>query len=303
MELLDTVVQTVKKHIPDILVTLGVSGVVVGTVMACKETRKLDPILEDHQKRMDRIHMESDTGVLSDKDKRKDTTMAYGKTAYELLKLYFPSALVTSASVGCIIGSHAVMANRNAGLAAAYTGISQAFSEYRENIVKKFGEEADIEAKYGIKTTKKKGKDGKEEVSYDISPDTVCSDHSRFFMAGSKFWNKNKKMNLVNLIQAQQTLNRKLKTRKSHVVTLNEVYDALDLDPSDDGQVLGYIYHPHDDELDEMGLPTVIKFAYWVFDDNKKKNVKKTIEEAIEEDGCGSEPVMLIDFPNLVRII
>ena len=110
-------------------------------------------------------------------------------------------------------------------------------------------------------------------------------------------------MNLVNLIQAQQTLNRKLKTRRSHVVTLNEVYDALDLDPSDDGQVLGYRYYPGNDELDENGLPEVIKFAYWVFDDSKKKNVKKTIEEAIEENGCGSEPVMLIDFPGLVQII
>ena len=55
MELLDTAVQTVKKHIPDILVALGIGGVVAGTVMACKETRKIDPILEDHKKRMDKI--------------------------------------------------------------------------------------------------------------------------------------------------------------------------------------------------------------------------------------------------------
>ena len=310
--ILDTVIQTVKKHSPEILVGAGIIGVIAGTVVACKETKKVDAVLDNHTKRMEEIHMASDTGVsvnpetkeavqYTEKDKKRDTTLAYGKTAYELVKLYLPSGLIISASVACILGSHSIMTKRNTGLTAAYVGISQAFEEYRQRIAERYGREADIEARYGTKAKKGKNVEGEEPV-YEKVTDIPRTDHSRFFMEDSNYFDKNKNINLVNLIQAERTLNRKLKTRRSHMVTLNEVYDALDLEPAKDGQVLGYIYHPGVDELDEYGNPQVIKFLYIVFDDVKKKNVKKTLDEAISENGCGPEPVMLIDFPNLVPL-
>ena len=40
----------VKKHSPEILVVVGVAGVVTSTVMACKATTKAGDILEEHQK-------------------------------------------------------------------------------------------------------------------------------------------------------------------------------------------------------------------------------------------------------------
>ena len=36
----------VSKHSPEILVVTGIVGVVTSAVMACKETRRLDPVLE-----------------------------------------------------------------------------------------------------------------------------------------------------------------------------------------------------------------------------------------------------------------
>lgn len=307
MKVLDSVVQSLKKHSPEILVGAGVVGVVVGTVMACKETKKIDPILEEHKDTLNDIHMASDTGILVDKetsqglpytekDRRRDLAMCYGKTALELGKLYWPSAMVITGSIGCILTSHTILSKRNIGLTAAYAGISQAFEEYRRNIVNKFGEEADAEARYSVKAKKNK----KGEVTYEVTDKTVETDHSRFFDAESRFWDKNANLNLYALNSVEQRMNRLLKTRRSHTVALNEIYGELDLRPADDGQVLGYIYRPGIDPVDENGFPQVIKFAMYTFN-TAGNRVFKPLREVMDE-GC-DETVMLLDFPNLVQIV
>lgn len=313
MNLVDSAVQFWNHNKTEILLGLGVGGVIAGVGLACYETTKIDPIIEDHKEKMTQIHMAADTGIKIDpqtkesiiyteKDARMDTTKTYAKTGWELTKLYLPSGVVISCSLACILGSHKILSKRNFGLTAAYTGLSQSFDEYRKNIIAKYGEEADLEARYSIKTKKKKDKDGNIEVSYSLPDDAKCSHHSRFFESGSNYWSNNKQMNLNTLFSAEQNLNRKLKTRKSHTVALNEIYAALDLEPSEDGWVLGYTYHPGVDPLDENGLPQKIKFVYWEFDDLKNKNVKKSI--AGELAGVPSpEPVMLLDFVNLCSIV
>ena len=45
----------VKKHSPEILVVVGVAGVVTSTVMACKATTKAGDILEEHKNQMNAI--------------------------------------------------------------------------------------------------------------------------------------------------------------------------------------------------------------------------------------------------------
>lgn len=46
----------VKKHSPEILVFTGIAGVVTSAVMACKATRKLDPVLEAHKENAEAVH-------------------------------------------------------------------------------------------------------------------------------------------------------------------------------------------------------------------------------------------------------
>lgn len=309
MNIIDSIVKVARKHAPEILTGVGVTGVIVGTVMACKETTKIDPILEEHNKKMDDIHMCADTGITVDKetstgvpytaaDKRKDTAICYAKTALELGKLYLPSALVMGGSIGCILGSHGIMHKRNVGLTAAYAGIHQAFEEYRKNIVEKFGADADIAAKYDVKV--KKGKNG-EETTYETTENTDEGDHSRFFDCESIYWDKNQNLNLMTLHAAETNLNRKLKTRRSHVVTLNEICDALDIEPFKDGQVLGYEYKPGIDPVDENGFPMNIKFTILRLN-NKGRYILKSIDDVAHDD-TDVETVMLLDFPGLVPIV
>ena len=239
MNVIDVAVQTIKKHTPEILMGVGIVGIGVGTVMACKEARKMDPILNEHKDQMEQIHMAADMEVVVDeetgqsapyteKDKRRDTFLAYGKTAIKMAELFAPSVGVISLSLGCVVSSHVILRRHNLALTAAYGGISTTFNNYRKNIREKFGEAADAEAMYSIKAKKVKGKDGEEEtIEYSKTPDTEENDHSRFFDAESRCWDKNVNLNLMTLHSAEAGLNRKLKARRSHTVTLNEIYDVL----------------------------------------------------------------------------
>lgn len=308
MNVMTSLFQSIKKHGPEILVWVGVTGIVTGTVLACKETRKIEPILEEHKDTLNDIHMATDTGILvdketsngvpyTDKDKRRDLAMCYGKTAVELGKVYWPSFLIISGSIGCILKSHSILNKRNLGLTVAYAGLSQVFDEYRKNIIDKFGEEADVEARYAVKAKKNK----KGEVTYEMTEDTSENDHSRFFDAESRLWDGNVNLNLSALKAQEQKLNRILKYRRSHMVTLNEVYDAVDVRPSKDGQILGYIYRPGIDPVDENGFPEIIKIAIYSLNRKNNKSALKTIDEIKQEDR--GEPVMLLDFPNLVQLV
>lgn len=310
--IINNMFRLIKKHSPEILLTLGVGGVVTGTIMACKETKELDPILKEHEEKMNDIHESADKGFVSDennmqveyteKDVRRDTTKVYACTAYKLGKLYFPSACIIGASIGCFIGSNGILTRRNVGLTAAYAGLSETFNNYRRNIVDKFGEVADAEARYNIKAKKVKGKNGEEDhYQYTQTRALPETDHSRFFDAESKFWDKNINMDLVFLQSTQTNLNRKLLLRGSNIIPLNEVYDAIGIKrPAKDGQIMGYRYRDGD-ELDENGIPTKIKILIYVLEKNGKRSLK-TVNEAIEE-YCVDEPVMLLDFPNLELII
>ena len=50
---------TVKKYSPEILVFTGIAGMITSAVMACKATRKIDPVLEAHKKGAEEVHMRS----------------------------------------------------------------------------------------------------------------------------------------------------------------------------------------------------------------------------------------------------
>lgn len=306
MELLNKVVSTVKKKSPEFLVFTGIAGVVVGTVLVAKEARKMDPIIEEHKAVIKDIHDTKENREeqeYSEKDKRKDLAIAYAKTGTKFAKLFLPGGLVLVGSVACILQSHKILNKRNLGLTAAYTGLSTVFEEYRKNIVDKFGEEADLEARYSIKASKLKGKKGEEgETVYQETDKTGTNpdDHSRFFDASSIYWDKSPNINLMTIHSAEVNLNRKLKTNRDHKVSLSECLNALDLLPAKDGRVLGYEWRPGIDPVDENGVPQVIKIPIYSLN-NKGKKILKSVDEIISEGR--DEPVMLLDFPNLITII
>ena len=313
--IIDNTLSIIKKHAPTILITVGVGGIIGGTIIACKETRNIDAVLEEHNEQMDMIHTAQESGQVIDeetkivaeyteKDARKDVTMAYLSTGYKLVKLYLPSILLIGGSIGCIIGSHNLMVKRNAGLSAAYIGLSESYNKYRQNIIDKFGEAADAEARFNIKAKKVKGKDGKEDtIEYQQTDIMEEADFSRFFDSDSKFWDRNINMNLMTVHSAQEALNRRLKSRRSHEISFNEICGELDLRPDTErGNVVGIKFRPgiDKDRLDEHGIPQILNIQVYVLNNGHK--IKKSINDAIS-DGDSMDSVMLLDFEGLEPLV
>ena len=119
----DVKVEIIKKS-PALLVGLGLSGMILTTVMAVKATPKALDILVD----------------VKEKHKDDDDKKALAKDIVcKVVPVYVPAAIVGIVSSGCIIGASAINFRRNAALATAYTLSENALREYQSKVIDTIG--------------------------------------------------------------------------------------------------------------------------------------------------------------------
>lgn len=278
-----------KKHSPEILMTVGVIGVVASGVMACKATLKVQDIVDDAKQKIDTIHEVSNDPEMSDKyseeDGKKDMAIVYTQTAVKFIKLYGPSVALGVASLGCMIGSNRILNKRNVALAAAYTAVDKSFKEYRGRVIDRFGKQLDKELKYGIKAQEieevsvdEKGKEAVKKNTVEVMDPNCYSQYSIVFDDGNTGWDPDPELTKYFLIQQQNWANERLKAR-GHLF-LNEVYDMLGVKRTKAGAQVGWVY----DEKNNTGDNYV---DFGIFDINKPK-------------ACdfvnGLEKVIILDF-------
>lgn len=252
---------SIKKASPEILIVAGTVGVVVSAVMACKATLKVESVIDDTKAKITKVNEavergETEAGLTySLEDKQHDLTILYAQTAVSLAKLYGPAVLVGTASIGCIIGSHNILRKRNVALAAAYATVDKAYKEYRGRVIEKFGEEVDRQLRFDTSkqtvTETVKDENGEEktvEKEVDVVDDVITSPYSKFFDESSRCWEKDANYNLMFLRRMQSMFNDKLKA--NGYVFLNDVYDALDIERTPEGQTVGWVYNPENPELE-----------------------------------------------------
>lgn len=266
----------IKKHSPEILVGVGIVGVVTSTVMACKATTKLSTVLDESKEQIDQIHNYVDTVGYSEKysesDYKKDLVIVYTQSGIKLAKLYAPSIIVGTLSLASILMSHKILKTRNVALAAAYATVDSAFKDYRKRVVDRFGEAIDRELKYNVKVQEVEktvtDENGNEktvkENAFVVNPSDV-SEYARFFEEYTKdekgniiknsCWIGDNEHNLVFLKNMERWANKKLES--TGYLFLNEVYEALGIPRTKAGQVVGWVYdeeHPIGDNYVDFGL-------------------------------------------------
>lgn len=253
-----------KKHSPEILMVTGTIGVVTSAVMACKATLKVNDILEETKQDVDKINgvleNEEYADKYSEEDSKKDLVIVYVQTGIKLAKLYAPSVILGTLSLGAMITSNNILRKRNVALAAAYTVLDKGFKDYRKNVVERFGEKIDKELKHNIKaktfetvSVDENGKEKKTKEEVDICSE--ISDFARFFDEGSKYFTKDPEYNLMFLKMQQNYANDKLKSKG--YLFLNDVYRMLDIPETKAGQIVGWFYdedHPTGDNYVDFGI-------------------------------------------------
>ena len=279
----------VRKYSPEILAGVGVVGVIASTVMACKATTKLSDILEESKEQLEQIKTVAVDPAYADKytedDAKKDTTITYVQTGVKVAKLYAPSVILCTSSLGCLLASNNILKKRNAALSAAYMTVDKSFKEYRRRVAERFGDEVEKEIRYNIKakeivTVDEEGNEVKETVKVIEGADnpTTYSDYARFFDESCPAWQNDPEYNLTFLRAQQQYANDLLKANGR--LFLNDVYKMLGIDITKAGQVVGWIYDPD--------CPVGDNFVDFGIYDMSKERVRAFVN--------GYEPNILLDF-------
>ena len=285
----------VVKHSPEILMGLGIAGVITSTVLACRSTLKVQEILDYKEENMNNIKEVLAEGRedYTEEDARKDKTIIMTTTAIRLMKLYVPSVIIGAGSIACLLESHNVMRNRNAGLAAALAATTESFKQYRERVTEKYGDEVDKEMRYGIKKEKKEkdGKKTKEEIVVGCD-EKELSGYARYFNENNINWSDDPQFNLMFLRQNQNWANDKLISQG--YLYLNDVYEALGFPKSKAGQVVGWVYDPnnneHGDNYVDFGIYDLNVKGY------RNEMTNDTIAEERQDFINGYKSSILLDF-------
>lgn len=207
----------VTRHSPEILVGLGVTGMIGTTVLAVKATPKALKLIEEKkaEERTDKL-----------------TPIETVKTTW---KCYAPAAVMCVSSAACIIGASSVHIKRNAALATAYKLSETALSEYRDAVVETVGErkEHSIQDALDVKRIKKASEENNEVIMTNCGK-TLCLDPTsgRFFES-----------DIDHIRKAENELNKQMLHDMFGYASLNDFYDALDLPHTDVGDMIGWNVH------------------------------------------------------------
>lgn len=238
-----------KKHSPLILTGVGIAGGVTATVMACKATLKLEPVVEELEHNLDLVKKSE---AVDTRARAIELGYVYTRGSLDIVKLYAPAVGLGVLSIGCIVSAQGIMQRRNAALVVAYTTLEKGFNEYRKRVEEALGEDKERELRYGITTEDvhdtKKGVVSKVKTA---DPNAV-SIYARFFDESCSPWTKTPEYNLL-FLKAQQNIANDMLRARGHVF-LNDVYDMLGIERSGAGSVVGWVISKTGDNYIDFGL-------------------------------------------------
>lgn len=244
-----------KKYSPQILIGVGIIGVVSATVLACRATVKAVPVMDAMHEEILEMHeakqsaLNADVEKFDEKTYQKDLLKVYVKNSLVFVKLYAPAIGIGALSVAALIGSHGIMTKRNAALLAAYKGAEEAFNAYRLRVIEAVGDEKENEIFRGTKEEVVVLDDGPHRIHRDSVHPTQ---YDRFFDETNVNWVKNAEINLYFLTMQQRYANDKLRTQ-GHLF-LNEVYDMLGIPRSKEGNIVGWIWSKGREDYVDFGI-------------------------------------------------
>ena len=211
-KIINEIQKAVTKHSPEILTGLGIAGMITTTVLAVKATPKALDLIND---RKDELETE----------KLPPTEVV--KTAW---KCYIPAAVTCATSTACLIGASSVHLKRNAALATAYKLSESAINEYKDAVIDKIGEKKEQTIRDKVAEERmKKNPVSSSEVFITEKGNTLCYDT----ISGRYF-----KSDIDRIKRAENAINKQLLDEM--YVSLNDLYDELDLDHTKLGDELGW---------------------------------------------------------------
>ena len=245
----------IQKNSPTVLFGAGVVGVITTAVLASRATLKLDKVINETQQNLMALETMKETRTeYTSSDFHKDAIYIYTKSVAEIGKLYAPTIVVGTMSIGALAGAHRILNQRNLALSAAYAAVDRSFAQYRERVIADLGEAKDDEYRFGVEdhTITRKTPTGEIVVSEKHVNPNYYSPYARFFDEVSQNWSRTSEYNFI-FLRAQQNYANDLLASRGHVF-LNEIYDMLGIERSRAGAVVGWVLSNDGDNYIDFGI-------------------------------------------------
>ena len=279
-----------KKHAPEILLVTGAVVIVGSAVYACKQTLKAHEILEQANSEFDDIEKAieaSDPEHYTKADIRKDRFRVYGRTILGLAKTYGPAIIGGVIGFSMIFGAHHIIRGRNLALTAAYSTLLKQYRDYRARVIDKYGKDEEFALRSGVeeRVATVVDEDGNEveEAKVKYLPNQH-SLYAKIFDECNSNWSRNPAANLKFLRGIQEYANHKLIGQG--YLFLNDVYEALGMPKTSEGQIVGWVYDPKN-EIDEHAGDNYVDFG--IYDELYMDRAKRDFINA-------AEPCIWLDF-------
>lgn len=207
-----SIAKRLQEYSPEILIGIGISGMVYATVAAVHSTPKAIALIREKKKKLKKNELNKIEKI---------------KAAY---KCYIPSTAITVLSIGCIIAASNINHRRNAVLATAYSLSESALKLYQEKVIETIGEKKEQQIRDEVaKEQITNNPISKNEVIVTGGGETLCYD----ILSGRYF-----KSNIEKLKKAVNELNRTM--INDMYVSLNDYYDLIGLSEIQIGNSLGW---------------------------------------------------------------
>lgn len=205
----------VSKHSPEILIGIGITGMITTTVLAVKATPKALSLIDEAKEKKDK--------------KAEFTKMDAVKAGW---KPYVPAAVTGVFSIACVVGASSVHAKRNAALASAYQISTTALRDYREKVVETIGEKKEhaIRDKVAKEKMEKNPSSGSAIIVTGGGNTLFYDSHSdRYFRS-----------DIDKIKRAVNELNHRMTFGGEMYISLNDFYDEIGLKHTDTGDIVGW---------------------------------------------------------------
>lgn len=207
--------RSLRKRSPEILIAVGILGMIGSTVMAVKATPKAIEVIENNTK------------LDENGNKQEPTNIEKVKLCW---KLYLPTAISAGVSIACIVGSNSVNAKRNAALATAYTLSETALRDYTEKVVETIGEKKEQEIKDAV------AKD-RFEKNIEKSRDVIIAGPGKM-KCYDIFFDRYFESDVNSIKRAVAELNRRM--NYENYISANDYFDELGIKECPMGSLLGW---------------------------------------------------------------
>ena len=205
------------KHEPEILVGIGIAGMITSTILAVKATPKALELINDRNKEE----------LKNDQNFYKLGTIETIKTAW---RPYLYPSILSIASITCIISGTTINTKRNAALTTAYAITENAFSTYRNKVIETIGEKKEKNLRSKISQDEvTKNPPTNSPIILTSKGNTLCLDSisERYFRS-----------DLDTIRKVINEINRKMMIE--NYISLDEFYYELNMKPMKHADRLGW---------------------------------------------------------------